>query len=436
MKKIIKNQYLRISLYAVCVIVASIFFFRISSNSDSIIPFIKKVIGNINSVLTPIFYGLLIAYLMNPIMCFFERTLIKWLKPKTVKHYRSIRTLSIFIVYICVALTCFVCLKFLIPQILNNIKDITNNIPKYVAEIQTTLMAFEKIIIEKTKEWPYVIDTDKLYKMLNVESFAQSYTSIEFVTPFIKNLISNAINLTSYIFNIVIGFVIAFYTLKQKEYFMNGSKRLLYALLEAPSADKVIAFCKEGHELFVRFFVGKFIDSTIIGFIAFVVFSILESPYALLLALIVGVTNMIPYFGPFIGAIPAVVITLFDGLTPAIAIGIAIFIIQQFDGLILGPKILGDSIGLSPFWIISGIIIGGALWGPLGMFFISPVIAVILSNINKWIDKRLSQKAIDIPVLSEDYIALPPPPYTKFLSGKSSVLKKNADKKSAKRKKK
>lgn len=420
MKKIIKNHYLRISVYAVCVIVASIFFYRISSNSDSIIPSIAKLINNINSVLAPIFYGLLIAYLMNPIMCFFERNLIKWLKPKKVKQYKSIRTAAIFIVYICVAVTCVICLKFLIPQILSNIKDITNNIPKYVTEIQNALLALQDIIVENTKDWPYMVDTDKLYKMLNFESYA----SIEVVTPFVKNLISNAINITSYIFNIVIGFVIAFYTLKQKEYFMNGSKRLLYAIFEKSSADKIISFCKEGHELFVRFFVGKFIDSTIIGFIAFIVFTILESPYALLLSLIVGVTNMIPYFGPFIGAIPAIVITLFDGLAPAVAIGIAILIIQQFDGLILGPKILGDSIGLSPFWIISGIIVGGALWGPLGMFFISPLIAVILSNINKWIDKNLERKEIKLPQLSEDHIALPPPPYTNLLSDKPAYLKK------------
>ncbi len=420
MQKMIKNQYLRIALYTVSVIVASIFFYRISSNSDSMIPFIKKFISNVNNVLAPIFYGLLIAYLMNPIMCFFERNLIKWFKPTKVKHYRSIRTTAIFIVYICVAVTCVICLKFLIPQILSNIKDIVNNIPKYVSEIQISLMALQNIIIENTKDFPYVIDTEKIYKILNFDS----YTSIEVVTPFVKNLIANAINVTSYIFSIVIGFVIAFYTLKQKEYFMNGTKRLIYAVFQESFANKIISFSKEGHELFVRFFVGKFIDSTIIGFIAFVVFTILESPYALLLALIVGVTNMIPYFGPFIGAIPAVVITLFDGLAPAVAIGIAIFIIQQFDGLILGPKILGDSIGLSPFWIISGIIVGGALWGPLGMFFISPLIAVILSNINKWIDARLERKAIVMPVLAEDHVSLPPPPYTQLLNSGSTDIKK------------
>ena len=113
---------------------------------------------------------------------------------------------------------------------------------------------------------------------------------------------------------------------------------------------------------------------------------------------------MIPYFGPILGAIPAIIITLFTGFMPAVFVAIFILILQQFDGLVLGPKILGDSIGLSPFWIISGILIGGALWGPLGMFFASPLVAVILNNINRWIDKRLHERNI-----SDEFIETPHP---------------------------
>ena len=198
-------------------------------------------------------------------------------------------------------------------------------------------------------------------------------------------------------------------------------RKCLFLLSE--KAQKIIAIAAEGHATFIQFFVGKFIDSTIIGIICFVGLSILRNPYALLLSVIVGVFNMIPYFGPILGAIPAVIITLFTGFMPAVFVGIFIFILQQFDGLVLGPKILGDSIGLSPFWIISGILIGGAVWGPLGMFFASPIVAVILNNLSRWVDKRLRERNI-----SDEFIDTPHPYSVQATSNNSLGPKKNKKK--------
>lgn len=393
MKNFVKNNtYLKVSLYAIMVVVVSILFYRISSNTDNIAPSILAFFKGIISIISPILYGLLIAYLFNPIMIFFENYFIKWFKPSSTKQKRFIRSLSIVAVYICIIGTLIIMFRYLVPQITANIKDLSTALPDYAKELELKINELERSINESISGLPYQLDTSQIFTMID----PAKYLNTDFIGNMISNVMSQAMGIVSSLFNWIMGLVIAFYVLMQKENFSYGTKRICYTLLDHHKATKLIAICSEGHEIFIKFFVGKFIDSFIIGAICFIGLSILRNPYAILLSIIVGVFNMIPYFGPILGAIPAVIITLFTGFMPAVVVGIFIFILQQFDGLVLGPKILGDSIGLSPFWIISGILIGGALWGPLGMFFASPIIAVILKNLNRYMDRVLSQKNIQL----------------------------------------
>ncbi len=402
------NNYLRISLYVIFVISVSILFYRVSSNSDNIFPSIMLYFKKITNILSPILYGLLVAYLLNPIMDFFERHFIKLIKPKTPSHKKRIRTVSIIIVYICIFGSLILMIRYLIPQILVNIRDLINMLPLYISEFKNTLTTLESTINENISVLPYQVDTSKLFDMFSPEK----YFDFAGLNTIMATVVSQAFSITSSLFNWIMGFVISFYALEQKESFVHGSKRLAYSFLNESTASKIIAIFKEGHEIFIRFFVGKFIDSFIIGVICFIGLSIIKNPYALLLSVIIGVFNMIPYFGPILGAIPAVLITLFEGFLPAVSVAGFILLLQQFDGLVLGPKILGDSIGLSPFWIISGIIVGGALWGPLGMFFASPLIAIILLTINRWLDKTLLTRNIYIVPLLADHAKSPPLPST------------------------
>ena len=393
MKNFVKNNtYLKVSLYAIMVVVVSILFYRISSNTDNIAPSILAFFKGIIGIISPILYGLLIAYLFNPIMIFFENYFIKWFKPSSTKQKRFIRSLSIVAVYICIIGTLIIMFRYLVPQITANIKDLSTALPDYAKELELKINELERSINESISGLPYQLDTSQIFTMID----PAKYLNTDFIGNMISNVMSQAMGIVSSLFNWIMGLVIAFYVLMQKENFSYGTKRICYTLLDHHKATKLIAICSEGHEIFIKFFVGKFIDSFIIGAICFIGLSILHNPYAILLSIIVGVFNMIPYFGPILGAIPAVIITLFTGFMPAVVVGIFIFILQQFDGLVLGPKILGDSIGLSPFWIISGILIGGALWGPLGMFFASPIIAVILKNLNRYMDRVLSQKNIQL----------------------------------------
>lgn len=407
MKKIWDTYYVKIALYTLFVIVAAILVYRISSNTDNIIPHVYAYIKSIIAIFTPILYGLLIAYLLNPAVAFFERYLIKRTHSTTFKDFKRLRLLSIIIVYICIFGTLFLTIRFLVPQILDNIKVLFNNLPTYLDELKDIIAQLQHTINQNisypdvTQFVNEIINPSKVSHLVDFASLSKAF----------DHVISGTMNLTGTILNLIIGIMIASYAVMQKETFTNGSKRLIYALFRQNTANKIISIASESHTTIIRFFVGKSLDSLIIGIICFIVLSIMKNPYALLLSFIVGLFNMIPYFGPFIGAIPAVILTLFEGIPAAIGVAIFIFLLQQFDGLYLGPKILGESIGITPFWIISAITVGGAIAGPLGMFFASPILAVILSITNRWIDKRLNTKRIDLPKLSPDEIIPHTPPH-------------------------
>ena len=413
------NIYFKISLYAIFVAAMTILFYRFSSNTDNIAPSIIAFIRAVAKVLLPILYGLLLSYLLNPIMMFFEKYYLKWFKPQTSKQKRSIRTLSIFTVYVSIIGLLILMIRYLVPQIYENIKELIEVAPQYIESIDNKFTAFELSLADNMTTLPFNFDIKEVFSKFSLEH----YFNASLINNMVSGIMTKALTLTSSLYNWIMGLVIAFYALTQKEDFARGTKRLTYALLSKERASKIIAVFSEGHAIFIRFFVGKFIDSFIIGVICFIGLTMMKNPYALLLAVIVGIFNMIPYFGPILGGVPAVIITLFTGFMPAVFVAIFIFILQQFDGMVLGPKILGDSIGLSPFWIVSGIIIGGALWGPLGMFFASPIIAVMLKNIERWIQKRLAAKHIPEEAI---HVTQPEPPINPTFSFK----RKNKDHKS------
>lgn len=399
MKKILDTKYLKIALYTIFVISASILVYRLSSKSDNIMPNITSFFKSILDIFTPIITGFIIAYLMNPAMSFFERHLFRLIKPSSTTQYKIIRTVSIITVYICLFGTIILSIQFLIPQILNNIEVLINNTPNYAKEFTNFMDMMETNVSNSLVTLPPDF-IGKLFDSLDISNIL-NLSSINIV---FEKLIASTMSIASVFLDGIIAFIIAIYVLGQKETFTNGTQRIIYSIFKKPTADKIIDISTESHEMMIKFFVGKSIDSLIIGILCFIGLSISHNPYALLLSIIVGIFNMIPYFGPFIGAIPAVIITLFEGLPAAIFVALFILALQQFDGLYLGPKIIGDSLGITPFWIISGVSIGGALAGAAGMFFACPILAVILLTINRWLDKKLDEKNIDLPQLSADEV--------------------------------
>ncbi len=398
MNKRFNHKHFQTALYVLFITLAGILFYHLLGNIGIVSENIKGFISVVSRVLSPLLYGMLFAFLMNPGAKFFEEKIYLLMdeepSPDTSKPYR---TISILLVYLVLFGFVFFIIQYLIPQIVSNLVELYNNIPAYTKSIESLVLTLEETMDYASQYLPQ----DYLTDFLN--SLQRTKLSPALISTVIGRIFSSALNFTSVTFNIILGCVIAFYLLKQKDDFAKGSSRLLYAICRKENADKLIAIAKESNYIFSRFFLGKSLDSLIIGIICFIGLTLLGNRYALLLSLMVGVTNMIPYFGPFIGGIPAVLITLFEGFLPALFVALFILALQQFDGLYLGPKILGDSIGLSPFWIIISITIGGALWGALGMFFGAPLCAIILMLVNRWIDKKLKHKNIVLdPPIEED----------------------------------
>jgi predicted PurR-regulated permease PerM len=307
-----------------------------------------------------------------------------------IKH--SVHTvLSILITYVIVFGFVILTLVFVLPEIAKNIIDFVNYIPnayntvmRWLQQLQERFPSLEIELITKplSEAMPELVST--------LQSFA---------TDMLPALYTISMSIAEWVLNLLITVIVSIYMLYDKRRMMRASWKIIYAFLPEkyiPACKEILAEC---NRLFSSFVVGKFIDSLLIGILCFILMTILRLPYALMISLIIGITNMIPYFGPFIGAIPSILILLFINPLDALAFAIMILCLQQFDGLILGPKILGGSIGLKPLWIIFGITVGGSIAGIIGMFLGVPLVAFINYLIDLYLDHRLKKKKI-----SEDTI--------------------------------
>ncbi len=331
---------------------------------------------NFISVISPFLWAFAISYLLNPIMNYLET------------HHRFKRGWSIFVIYLFTIGVITIVITIVTPRIVNSIADLIKDLPTY---------------FEETEKWLRAqINSLKFFDRYGVTSYLEQYlnTIIQEISIYINKLLStavlNIINITSFLLKILLALIISVYLLKDKEIFIKSIKRILFAFFNHNSARNIIDFGKELDKVFSQFIIGKFIDSCIIGIICFIGLAIIKAPYAMLLSIIVGITNMIPYFGPFFGGVPAVAITLFHDPIKALWVTVFILILQQFDGWILGPKILGDSVGLSPFWIILAIVLGGGFFGVVGMFLGVPIMAVIKTLLHRFVNRKLQSKDIKI----------------------------------------
>ncbi len=328
----------------------------------------------------PFIWAFGIAYILNPLLCYIE------------SKFKLKRIWNILIVYIILLLFVTLIITILTPKIAIGLRNLFKEVPKFVkiTEDYFNTHTLNLGILDRLGV------TDYLYE--NLANIINQITST--LNPLLNKTIVQLIDITSAITstltNFVLGLVISIYMLKDKELFKKQSKALMYALFKPERAEKIIEIGRESNMQFSSFLIGKIIDSTIIGILCFIGLAMLRTPYSLVLSTIVGVTNMIPYFGPFIGMIPATVITLFYSPIKALWVLIFIFLLQQFDGLYLGPKILGMHVGLSPFWIITAVIIGGGVAGVMGMLLAVPVAAVIKTMLRSYIDAKLAEKDIKI----------------------------------------
>lgn len=337
--------------------------------------------------LTPFVIAFFIAYILNPLVKRIDRLYQRLIFKDKFTSGR--KYLSIATTYVIVLSFITITLLYITPELLKTVKDIDNTYSSIsIAEIETKITNLLNELEDKFPSLDIKIIEDK------VNDFIPDLFS--YCTTLLTNLLSISFSIVKTFINVLLSIVISCYMLADKNTLRHNFKRVLYALFPSPKANYIVETLKECNTIFSSFIIGKSIDSLIIGVICFVVMTLLKLDYAILLSVIVGITNMIPYFGPFIGAIPGIIIYLFINPVEALIFGIMIFALQQFDGLYLGPKILGESTGLTPLWVIFGITVGGASAGVIGMFLGVPITAVVAYLLNKYINTRLEHKKVKI----------------------------------------
>ena len=321
------------------------------------------------TTLTPFFWGLGFAYILNPAMMFFEE------KFKIKK-----RVVSLCILYFLFFVLVLVLAKFIIPIISENISElynisssIPNIIDSYINDLQVSGI-FDGLGIQSMLKENSTNIVQWIFKSFNLS---------------VNSVFFTAMNITSGLLNFVLGIFVSIYLLNDKERLLKYFKKVILAFLKKEKSDLVFEYFSRVNYFFYNFLVGKLIDSTIIGVLCYIGLMILGIKYALLLSIVVGVFNMIPYFGPFMGAVPAVAITFINSPIQALWVTIFILILQQFDGWYLGPKILGNTVGAKPLSIIFAILIGGSFGGALGMLIAVPLYRSITILWDTFIDNKL-----------------------------------------------
>ena len=375
------NKYATIAMYAFLVICGSILLYLGISH----ITLIKGSVNDFISTLQPFIIGGALSYLLNFILRFYEDKILSHnFFKKLKKSYK--RSVGLLLTYITASIITYLFIQFVLPQLVDSIVGLVNSIPEYLNELtRVTNDIFDNLNLQP--EYINLI-TDKFG-----ESVTYIITMISNLIPVIGNFVVGA---TSSILNIIIGIIISIYILIDKEKFMALGKKVVYALCSKEKAKFILRLATQSNMTFSRFIGGKILDSFIIGVLTFLILTIFKMPYVLLISVIVGVTNIIPFFGPFIGGIPATIIILFVSPIQALWFIVIIVVIQQIDGNIIGPKILGDSIGISAFWILFSLLVAAKLMGFVGMIIGVPLFAIFYSIIKEIIEEKLAKKGLPI----------------------------------------
>lgn len=288
--------------------------------------------------------------------------------------------------YVTALIIVYLFMQFVLPQLIESISGLINDIPRYVREL-TSLIETE--LYERNIDQEYMaIINEKFVEITNW--VIQLLTNI---LPLIGNMV---MSVASSIWNIILGVIISIYLLTDKEKFFALGKKIVTSLFNSKHTTIILDLANRTNLTFGKFIGGKIVDSVIIGILTLIILAIFKMPYMVLISVIIGITNVIPFFGPFIGAIPSAIIILFVSPIQALWFLIIVLVIQQVDGNIIGPKILGDSIGISAFWILFAILVAGKLFGLIGMIIGVPMFAVIYSIIKDIIEARLRYKGLPV----------------------------------------
>lgn len=379
-------KYLSIAAYTFVVIALSILFYLVTSE---ITVFSGKVLTFFRTF-QPVLIGAVMAYLFNFILAVIEKY---FLSPviKSEKMLRFRRVVGIIITYIIVGTMVYLFAIIIFPQLITSVAKVVNEITNNFDSISAWVTnIFERLNIRED------------YLQLIVEWWNGILDNVfGFITGLIPVIGNVARLIVSSIWNIVIGIVVSIYLLFDKERFRALGRKMTYSIFKAQRANRILELTRRADTIFGKFLSGKILDSILIGILTYVILRMFSMPFPLLVAFIIGVTNIIPFFGPFIGAVPAFFIIAIVSPIKALWFLLIILAIQQFDGNILGPKILGQSLGISAFWILFSLLVGGKLLGFIGLIIGVPLFVFVYSIVKDNVERRLAKKGL--PIETDEY---------------------------------
>lgn len=392
------RHYFRLGLTAFLTVAACIMFFFLLYRWDSISAVIGKILKSAESIII----GLALAYLLMPVKEFIEKPIYKFLISKNVKEEKAknlAKTVGIAGAIIFLFVVIGILIMSLGPALFTSIVGLIDAMPTYVD-------SFVKWISDSG-----LADTEVAIFIGNLINSATAELKnwardeiLPLAQQYIAQITSGVLSLAKTLLNFLIGIIAMTYVMAIQEDLIGQSKKIIYAIFPAKKGNIIIDTIRKSNKIFGGFVIGKIIDSAIIGVIAYIGCLLMKMPSALLVAFIIGVTNVIPFFGPFIGAIPSIALVLIQSPIHALYLAIFILILQQVDGNIIGPKILGESTGLSAFWILTSISIAGGLFGFFGMLLGVPVFAVIYYIIQQIIIYRMKTKELSAD--TDEYVEL------------------------------
>ena len=386
MKKLLENRIVQIGVMAFLVIAAAILFYYLIF----LIPSIWKFLCEITSILMPLIFGLILAYIMHPIVRLFESKVFVKLKSDTAKRNLSILCTIVVIVGVIVAL-----ISVIIPQLLLSIQSLIVNVPAYAKNVETALLDWlSNSEVEETV-------LDNYDDIIGYITSALNDVVLPATNSAISNLSKGIFGVFSFIFNFAIGTVFAVYILANTKNFGAGIRKTLYSIFNVERVNDFIDEVKHINHVFGQFMIGKICDSSIVALCTLVFLLIFHYPYALLIAVIIGLTDLIPYFGPYIGSVPSALLICLVDPVKALTFILFMIVLQQIDGNLITPRIQKQATGLPSFWVLFSITLFGGLFGLIGLLIAVPCFTIIYELFCDNINKRLRKK--NMPIDEEFY---------------------------------
>lgn len=358
---------------------------------------LTNIVKRIIAVLAPVIWGLAIAYLLSPFVAWAEKNLSRFIEKKK-PHPAIVRSCAVTLAIFLILALLTGLIAALLPKLYSSLKNLMLSLPDYLTSA-TNWMSHRIEGLEESQPQIHSVLTSAWNSIQSaVFNFANEFEpkleTISGGADLLGTITTSAMTFVNALKNFLLGIFVAIYLLYNKERYQAQVRKTLYAFLPQQRVHNILRICGHVNHTFMHFFLGKTLDSFIIGLLCFIGMSILNMPYVALISLVVGFTNIIPFFGPFIGAIPSGVLILLSNPSKVIPFAIFILVLQQFDGNILGPKILGDSLGLPTFWILFAIFVGGGLFGFIGMVAFVPLFAALYTFISDFVADKLTGKGL------------------------------------------